>query len=250
MAGVLVRSLAAAAVAAAVASGGFYATVRFFPGAFGNYFAIKHVQLTGEVEGIDPKAVRRALSGGIEGNLFTVDVQAVAARFAEVPWVRSVALRRRWPDALEVAVRRHRPFAHFEDGRLVDEDGTLFSVPEDDALAASGLPEIFGPEDRAAQAVARHRLLTARMREVGFEGRISEIAVTERGSWTVVVDRGGPGPLQVLLGAAGEDKALADRFTQVLLQYPEVCRVLGGAPARIDARYRQAFAASLKAGAQ
>ena len=69
-----------------------------------------------------------------------------------MPWVRKVALRRQWPQRLEVTIEEHAPLARWNDAALVNTDGEVFVADYDGEL-----PQFAGPDGRAAEIAARYR---------------------------------------------------------------------------------------------
>ncbi|HAW45367.1 MAG TPA: hypothetical protein DCW60_03340 [Sutterella sp.] len=227
-----------------VGIGAFWTVVNYFPNAFGHYFTVRHVRIKGEASPGDAQALQGALTSSVSGNLFTIDTEKVEDALMRLSWIKTASIRRVWPDALEIAIIKHRAIAQFEDGRFVADDGALFTI-EGDAPVAAGLPEFFGQEAFAPDMVKRYQAFFAVIEKTQPRFRVAEISVTDRGSWTVVLDVGESRLMSIVLGIDHADDSIAARFEEVLRQYPEVVRILGTVPERIDARYRSAFAASL-----
>ncbi len=91
------------------------------------YFMVKTVNITG-VRMLTPEQVRFIAGTGLTGNVFTRDLDRVASRIEQNPWVESVSVRVKLPDIVEVAVKERMPVAAAElNGKqwLVDEKGYL-----------------------------------------------------------------------------------------------------------------------------
>lgn len=56
---------------------------------------------------ICPETIRKTVLPHIHGNYFTVDGEAAALVFEEMPWVRKASVRRGWPDVLIVTLEVH-----------------------------------------------------------------------------------------------------------------------------------------------
>jgi len=93
-------------------------------------------------------------------NIWTLELQEVATAFADLPWVRSVHLRRRVPEFLTVELTEWRPLLSVAVGdgapdRVLIADGRLLPWPEH--LQPPGLPVLVGApvrQDEAAGDVA------------------------------------------------------------------------------------------------
>lgn len=80
-------------------------------------------------------------------NIWTLELQEVSAAFADLPWVRSVHLRRRVPQTLTVELDEWRPLLSVAVGdgapdQVLIADGRLLSWP--DHLQPPGLPVLVG----------------------------------------------------------------------------------------------------------
>lgn len=94
-----------------------------------------------------PEEQVREVSGvGTGENMLRVNVAAAATAVAESPWVRSVSVRRDWPDtiAIEVTERNAVLFTDTGEGtKLIDESGVPFLIAEPPAEAV----EVTGAAD-------------------------------------------------------------------------------------------------------
>jgi cell division protein FtsQ len=149
-----------------------------------------------------------------------------------------VALRRQWPDRLEVAVSEHQPLARWNDAALIDTEGEVFSADFD-----GDLPQFTGPEGTAAEVAAQYRAFVAALAPTGRG--INAIRRSPRGGWQLVA--AGSPPLTIELGRADPGERLA-RF---VAYYRQTLDPLSRGGARIDyadLRYRNGFAARVSGG--
>jgi cell division protein FtsQ len=170
----------------------------------------------------------------LAGTFFTMDLNRAQRALAQVPWVRTVALRRQWPHRLEVEIEEHAPLARWNDAALVNTRGEVFS-----AEVADELPQFQGPEGRAAEMTVQYRAWSARLEPLALAVR--SLKLSARGSWHI--EATGPhGPLTLELGRDDADTRLA-RFVAA---QPRTLGVLARAGTRVDyvdLRYRNGFAA-------
>ena len=193
-------------------------------------FQIKRAVVTGDLQQVDRELVaKRART--LRGNFFTVNLQAAAAELRTIPWVRSVRLRRLWPDGLEVQVDEQHPMAHWGDDALVNAQGEVFSADFNGTLPRFDGPAGSGPE--MVQALEQfNRELTPLKRQV------EAVDLSERGAWTLRLDNG----LTIALGREKIHERLA-RFVGV---YGVVFQNSSPQGATVDLRYPNGFA--LRAG--
>ncbi len=119
------------------------------------HFHVKRVEVTPTVH-VTAGEVRRLAGIGSGSNIFTVDLDLVAARVRRHPWIASAKAIRRLPSSIRIEVTEHRAAAAVlvQGSRpaqsrfyLVDGDGQVFKRATE--AEVEGLPLITGV-DRAA----------------------------------------------------------------------------------------------------
>lgn len=200
-------------------------------------FAFHRVVIDAALSRANPAHLEAVIREELKGTFFTMRLNDARASLARVPWVRGVALRRQWPDVLEIAVSEHRPLARWNDAALVDTDGEVFNADFDGEL-----PQFTGPEGSAAEVAAQFRAFAAALEPTGRA--INAIRRSPRGGWQLVAT--GSPPLTIELGRADPGTRLA-RF---VASYRQTLGVLARSGVRVDyadLRYRNGFAARTSA---
>lgn len=164
-------------------------------------FAVDGIRITGNRETSEIDVLE---SLGLDGwtSLIGFDAGAARDRIAALPWVQSVAVRKVYPDAIEVEVVEKTPFAiwqHEQELSLIERNGDVIAPFRGGRYAA--LPLVVGEgAARRAQAI------------VGKVEQIPDLAPRIRGyiriadrRWDVRLDNG----VTVKLPEAGESAALA-----------------------------------------
>jgi len=86
-------------------------------------FSVNHVAFMGNKHLADDEL--RALAGvRLNESMFAVSGKEVSRQVLKSPWVRSVSLRREFPDTVSITIKEAEPFA------LLDKDGHLFLIDE------------------------------------------------------------------------------------------------------------------------
>ena len=151
-------------------------------------FPLREVKVNGTLQHVTREQVQLIVKRELKGNFFTLDLDQAKSAFEKLPWIRSVSVRRRWPDRLEVAVEEHVALARWGNMALVNTKGELFGAASNGDLPVFiGLPE----HDEIARAVldgvdvterAAERQRTARLAAVeaalSAPGRADEAAET------------------------------------------------------------------------
>jgi len=197
-------------------------------------FALREVVVTNKLERASAAHLEAVVREALTGTFFTMDLARAQQALAQVPWVRSVALRRQWPHRLEVEVEEHVPFARWSDASLVNTRGEVFTAASQDVL-----PQFDGQDGRAAEMTSQFRTWSARLEPLALA--IKTLQLSPRGSWQIQAT-GKAGPLTIALGRDEPDARLA-RFVAA---QPRTLGTLARAGTRVDyvdLRYRNGFAA-------
>jgi len=203
-------------------------------------FALRAVVIEPAVPGQDLQHVNSALlraSGAIptQGNFFSVNLDNVRERFESVPWVRRADVRRVWPDTLRVGIEEHQPLAVWNDGRLVNRQGELFTANVAEADAHADLLEFSGPPGSEQQVTQRWQQLRDQLAPLKLQPEA--VSLSSRYAWSARLDNG----LMLLLGRE-QDISIDERVNRWVAAYPQVMTRLNREVVSVDLRYPTGFA--------
>lgn len=197
-------------------------------------FAFHDVVVSAPLERARGEHLEAVIRAELDGTFFTMNLEQARASLEQVPWVRRVALRRQWPQRLEISVEEHAPLARWNATALVNVEGEVFAADHD-----GDLPQFDGPEGRSAEMTARFREWTNALAPLALA--LEAMRLSPRGGWQLRA-RGESGPLTLDLGRDEPSSRLA-RF---LAAHGRTLGALARAGTRIehvDLRYRNGFAA-------
>lgn len=214
-------ALGLAALAAAFALYGAFAALARAPA-----FALRELRLAAAPVRVAPADLQAAARAALGSNFFTLDLEAARAAFERVAWVRRVALRRRWPDALELAIEEHVPLARWGAGALVNTHGELFEAP-----TAEPLPRFAGPPAAAKEIAIQYEYFRRTLAPAGL--RLEEVEVSPRRAWRLRLEGG----LTLELGR----EQLETRLARFVSAYAAARRAAGPFE-HADLRYGNGFA--------
>jgi cell division protein FtsQ len=149
--------------------------------------------------------VRSAVGGAGDRNLFSLSPAAAGKRLQQHPWVRSVWLRKAYPDTLVVRVEERVPLAmvNFDALYYVDGEGKVFKrvAPCDSKsypiLTGFSRAELAGGDPVAAENLGRTLSFLRRLEEGSLRRNISELHFEPQEGYTVVTRDSG---LQLKVG--------------------------------------------------
>lgn len=198
-------------------------------------FPLNTVQLTAAPKQVPVELIERVVREQIRGNFFTVDLKHTRQAFEQLPWVRKVSVRRKFPWSLEVDVEEHVALAHWNGTTLVNTHGEVFSARTEQAL-----PAFIGQPETSMQVAEMYGELRAEL--LPLQVQVAQLSLSPRFAWQVRLSNG----MVLELGREQMQQRLA-RFVEV---YPYSLATLAHPVTHVDLRYRNGFAAYLPNGAE
>lgn len=230
------------------------------------YFALQGVTLRGDVERISAITIRTNVASRLRGNFFGIDLHKAQDAFEAVPWVRKAALRRVWPNRLEVELEEHRPAALWsQDGdadggsggrgdvvrdgvrdgvkdgsvdKLVNTFGEIFEANLGD-VEDEALPILMGPADSSRSMLKMLQSLSQTL--APLDAVVSKLSLTSRGSWRVLMSNG----VTIELGR-GSDQEVMQRAAEFVATLPDVISHYGRPLVAADLRHRDGYVLRLQ----
>jgi cell division protein FtsQ len=198
------------------------------------FYPLREVQVMGELSQVQRSQIEGAARGVVQGNFFTVNIDAARNAFEKLPWVRRAEVRRQWPDRIELRIEEHVPVARWRgvngEPRLVNSHGEVFAGSID-----LPLPLFSGPEGTSAEVLARYKEFESALAKIDLHPRV--VALSAREAWQVRLDNG-------LLLDLGRDQAklpLAERITRFTEHYPNAIKRSQVHVVAVDMRYPNGF---------
>ena len=192
-------------------------------------FPLRMVQLRTPLKEASPVQVEATIARLASGNFFAVSIDELRAALERLPWVRTAAVRRVWPDRLEISLEEHVPLAHWGADALVNTHGERFAGASDDAL-----PVFIGPPGSEAEVTLRYARFSLLLAPLGSP--LERIVLSPRHAWQLRLANG----LQLTLGRDAElaEQRLA-RFVDAFARNPDAAEKTREV---VDLRYPNGFA--------
>ena len=192
---------------------------------------VHDVTVQGRLEHTTRAEIEAALRGRVAGNFFSVDVVEVRNALERLPWVRSAAVRRVWPDRLEATLEEHVALARWGEQSLVNTYGERFSGASEARLA-----RLSGPARSEGEVARRYARFNEIVAPLGTQ--VEEVILTPRLAWQLRLGNG----VRLALGRdADAAQARLERFVQTAAK---------GTPRYdyVDLRYPNGFALRMPDG--
>jgi cell division protein FtsQ len=192
-------------------------------------FPLRMVELRTPLKQASSRHVEAAIVRFAAGNFFAVSIDELRAALEKLPWVRTAAVRRVWPDRLEISIEEHVPLARWGADALVNTHGERF------AGASEGeLPVFIGPPGTEAEVTLRYARFSQLLAPLASP--LERIALSPRHAWQLRLANG----LQLTLGRDAElaEQRLA-RFVEAYVRTPDAAERTREV---VDLRYPNGFA--------
>jgi cell division protein FtsQ len=195
---------------------------------------IHYVRITGAFQQLGKDELKAALLPLVDTGFFEADMKAVQQAVAALPWVKTVVVKRVWPDTLDIAVKERIPFVRWGENSLMTEQGEIFSPKN--MTDFQDLVMLTGPEQQQLKVLELMKGINTALADRALA--LAEFHVNDRRSWTIKLTTG----LVILLGRDGQLEKL-QRFLRTLavLKQEQV-----QAMAVVDLRYPNGYAVSWK----
>ncbi|MDG4559823.1 MAG: cell division protein FtsQ/DivIB [Candidatus Competibacter sp.] len=227
------RWLGVALALAAVGFGARFANEKLRePGAF----PLRQVRIEGELRNLAEEDLQPVVHSYLGQNFFNADLDALHAALATNPWVEEIAVRRGWPDTIEIELRERIAFGYWGEREMVDVNGHRFQPAE---LRQPGpWPRLAGPDGHEKDLIGTYQQVRALLDPVGL--KLVKLVQDERRAWWLTFDSG----LEVYVGREQFERRL-QRLARV---YPRLLAAQAERIAVVDLRYVNGFAVRWKTG--
>jgi cell division protein FtsQ len=195
------------------------------PGAF----PLRSVRLNVAPQRVDAERVLQVLRSEAQGNLVTVDIEHLRLSLEQLPWVRSVNIRRELPDRLVVLLEEHQALARWNGSRLVNVQGEVFVADSEQEL-----PGFIGPEGTSAEVTQLYAEFNRQL--AALDMHAEKLGLSPRHAWEMRLSNG------MVLKLGRED--MQQRLARFVAVYPYSLAAIQSQVKYVDLRYRNGFAVS------
>lgn len=199
-----------------------------------NLLPIKTVTISVDAKNIPSETLKNVVAENVHGGLLSLNVQELSKALMSLPWVKTVAIQRVWPNKIKVIIKERRAQALWGKTAVIDQDGNVFFP--DIASLPKNLPLLTGPDDHAADLVNLYKIVNTAL--VPLSMTVTDLVLSDRGSWQLQLNNG----LAVILG--GQD--MAQRFQRFVSLYPKIIGNNSSKALTVDLRYPNGVAVQRK----
>ena len=167
---------------------------------------IRKIRVQGALVHVNEAMLRNSVVDNVQGGYFNIDVASLRKTVEQLPWVKTSAVRRVWPDTVVISVVEQQPLATWAKGGLVNIHGELFEPEVSSQLKQ--LPMFSAPVGMQQSVTELYRDLSAQLTPLGM--RIVGLQLDDRRAVQLQLHNG----IQLVLGRE-ERLARLQRFVNV-----------------------------------
>ena len=190
---------------------------------------IRHVTVEGKFSHVEKDVLVKAVGPYTRGGFLSIDVARIRQEGEALPWVKTIQVRRIWPDRLHLIVEEQIAVAHWKDHEFLNDAGEKFSSTKIKKL--TGLVVLEGPENSHRLMTKRYLTMVQQLKKHKLS--IKRLVMDERRAWKLVLNN----EVQVVLGRANSEM----RFKRFITMYQHDLQHYQAQIAEMDMRYTNGF---------
>tara|TARA_B100000749_G_scaffold140238_1_gene107462 strand:- start:281 stop:1114 length:834 start_codon:yes stop_codon:yes gene_type:complete len=207
-------------------------------------FTIERMDIHGSSAQVDAQTVERTAWLALIGNYFTADLEKIENALVRLPGVYQAAVRRHWPDTLEISITEAGAIAlWYATNGSASESQDYVNLPPDSTITLQ--PVLRSPTADRHTVIDAFLYLVSSLSPFGLE--VKSLSVNEVGDWVVVLQSVTlqiPVELEIVVGK-GDPVRKVDQFAAVFDSFlqdrlPDI--------ERVDMRYDNGFAVQWRGG--
>ncbi len=147
---------------------------------------VEQVLIEGKVNYISEQEVLAAVNSFISESLLLVDMQEIKRVLETMPWIRSVTIRREWPDTMVLNIIEEKAIARWGEKRLLNQDGAI--IAPNNIIGLESLAILSGPAGTERKVMEKYQLFSQLLYQRGL--KIAELDLNERAAWKLTLANG------------------------------------------------------------
>lgn len=187
-------------------------------------FPIKKIRLVNQLIHQENEELHRVAANAIDGGFFNLNVERFQNKLInQLPWIKSVSVRKVWPHTLLIAITEHKPVVRWQslnsknipsasDGEitLLSQEGVIFrpEISEQQQSIVNRMAVFFGPSHNAKTILNACSTFNKQLQQL--KTNIKKCGMNERRTWKILLEN----KIEIKLGKENINQKL-ERFINV-----------------------------------
>ena len=160
-------------------------------------FPIKKVELVNKLVNQESGELQKATAGALKGGFFSLNVEHFREDLlSRLPWVKSVSVRKVWPDKLLVSITEHKPVVRWMSlekqdvdkntaPQLLSDEGVIFhpELTELQQKRFNNLALFSGPDNNAYKILQMCAQMNDNLKQLGLS--LLQCGMNDRRTWVI-----------------------------------------------------------------
>jgi len=197
---------------------------------------VSRVVVNGEFRNVVKQSISEEVRPYLADGFIFLDLQGIRGQLLARPWVYEVAVSRKWPDQIAIAVTEQTPIARWGDNGFLNHRGDVFESTSAVAVSEQ-LPRLYGPLGSSGKVVGHYSEWRKLLQQKKLD--IYQLELAENGAWSALIGAGEMDHRVPVALGSGDVMAKMRRFINAFdkLLAQDFARV-----DRIDIRYNNGLA--------
>ncbi|PCJ40669.1 MAG: hypothetical protein COA71_10530 [SAR86 cluster bacterium] len=144
-----------------------------------NQQRVEFIAIEGSLRNVTENDIKTAVFDFINQSMVAINLLAIKDSLEQNAWIKTVSLRRKWPDTLIINVTEEVAIARWGSQQLLNQEGALF-LPSA-TLAQINLAELSGPSGTEKRVMQQYQIFNQLLYPKNL--RIARLNLNSRGAW-------------------------------------------------------------------
>ncbi len=203
-----------------------------------NIWPVKKISLQHELKYLNKDALTQMITAKTNKGMWAIDINAIQNDIQKIDWVKSVSIRKVWPDQLVLNIKEHQPVVKFNQ-QILTNAGTKVQIEKEqpwmkNLVKVSLIDNTHRKVDYLQKTWSEYKAIRRQLEILNLQ--VNHLTIDEINNWQLEMTNG----LSINLGRK-QHKSRVDLLVQVFSEIENPDKL-----EKVDLRYNNGFAVAWK----